>query len=46
MSLESCVNLRAQPKFCLLCRHFQQAEFSNFEVLEKQAETASVTIGE
>ncbi|KAL3132854.1 hypothetical protein ABBQ38_006779 [Trebouxia sp. C0009 RCD-2024] len=26
--------------------HFQQAEFSNFEVLEKQAETASVTIGD
>ena len=29
----------------LICRHFQQAAFSNFEVLEKQADNLSVTLG-
>lgn len=37
--------LHSTIKLDLQCRHFQQADFSNFDVLEKQAETASVTIG-
>lgn len=38
--------MQHSPPLAWSCRHFQEADFNNFEVLEKQAENPSVIIGD